>query len=34
MVVEVKPDYPNLVFNAYNRYWQPAAVMTIAKMVR
>jgi soluble lytic murein transglycosylase-like protein len=26
-----KPDYPNLVFNAYNRYWQPAAVMTIAK---
>jgi len=26
-----KPDYPNLVFNAYNRYWQPATVMSIAK---
>jgi soluble lytic murein transglycosylase-like protein len=26
-----KPDYPNLVFNAYNRYWQPATVMIIAK---
>lgn len=23
--------YPNLVFDAYNRYWQPATVMTMTK---
>ena len=26
-----QPTYPNLVFSAYQKYWEPAAVMTLSK---